>query len=86
MIQHDDTAPDLQGPVDRPVRPGAAMRFARMLRLYVAATDGVTQKQIARESGVNVSTLSRFINGDQMPDGRSFAALLAWALADDSRA
>ena len=58
------------------------MRLARMLRLYVAATEGLTQKQVAQKSGVNESTLSRFMSGEQMPDGRAFAALLAYCLGE----
>lgn len=66
--------------------PGRArpMRFARMLRLYVATTDGVTQQRVATEAGVSESTLSRFLRGQQMPEGRAFAALLSWALKDET--
>jgi transcriptional regulator with XRE-family HTH domain len=60
------------------------MRLARMLRLYVAASEDLTQKQVAHESGVNESTLSRFLSGEQMPDGRAFAALLAWCLGSET--
>ncbi len=59
----------------------APMRFARMLKLYIVTTEGLTQKQVAKESGVNESTLSRFLSGEQMPDGTAFAALLAWSLS-----
>lgn len=58
------------------------MRLARMLRLYVAATEGLTQKQVAQLAGVNESTVSRFLSGEQMPDGRAFAALLAYCLGE----
>ena len=56
------------------------VRLARMLRLYIAATEGMTQKQVAQATGVNESTLSRFLSGEQMPDGAAFAALLIWCL------
>jgi transcriptional regulator with XRE-family HTH domain len=56
------------------------MRLARMLRLYIAASEDMTQKQVAQECGVSTSTVSRFLSGEQMPDGRAFAALLAWCL------
>lgn len=56
------------------------VRLARMLRLYIAATEGMTQKQVAQATGVNESTLSRFLSGEQMPDGAAFAALLVWCL------
>lgn len=58
------------------------MRLARMIKLYIAATDGLNQKTVAQQSGISESTLSRFLGGDQMPDGRAFAALLAWSLRD----
>lgn len=60
----------------------AQMRLARMLRLYVAATEGLTQKKVARAAGVSESTLSRFLSGEQMPDGRAFASLLVYCLAE----
>jgi transcriptional regulator with XRE-family HTH domain len=53
------------------------MRMARMLRLYIAASD-LTQKQVAADAGIAESTLSRFLSGEQMPDARGFLALLAW--------
>lgn len=56
------------------------VRLARMLRLYIAATEGMTQKQVAQATGVNESTISRFLSGEQMPDGTAFAALLVWCL------
>ena len=66
-----------------PTAPAAApMRLARMLRLYVAATEGLTQKHVAKVAGVNESTVSRFLSGEQMPDGRAFAALLAYCLGE----
>jgi hypothetical protein len=63
-----------------PTVPEAPMKLARMLKLYAAITDGVTQKQIAQEAGVSESTLSRFLSGEQMPDGRAIAALISWSL------
>ncbi|MBK8105990.1 MAG: helix-turn-helix domain-containing protein [Betaproteobacteria bacterium] len=67
-----------------PPAPAAAapMRLARMLRLYVAATEGLTQKQVAQAAGVNESTVSRFLSGEQLPDGRAFAALLTYCLGE----
>lgn len=69
----------LGGP-DAPYRQPQPMRFARMLKLYIAAHDGLTQKQVAQQAGVGESTLSRFLSGEQVPDGKAFAALLAWSL------
>lgn len=66
-----------------PPAPAAApMRLARMLRRYAAATEGLTQKQVAQAAGVNESTVSRFLSGEQMPDARAFAALLVYCLGE----
>jgi len=58
------------------------IRLARMLRLYIAATEGLTQKQVAQQTGINESTVSRFLSGEQMPDGRAFSALLIHCLGE----
>lgn len=58
------------------------MRLARMLKLYVATHEGLTQKQVAQEAGIGESTLSRFLSGEQMPDGRAFAALVTWCFGE----
>lgn len=72
--------PDLLAIIAQAVPQPKPMRLARMLKLYVAATEGMTQKQVAQQAGVNESTLSRFLSGEQMPDGTAFAALLVWCL------
>lgn len=54
------------------------MRLARMVRLFIAADGTLTQKQVAMEIGINESTLSRFLSGEQMPDSRAFVALVIW--------
>lgn len=59
------------------------MRLARMLKLYLATHEGgLTQKQVAKEIGMSEASLSRFLTGEQMPDGRSFGALVAWCFGD----
>lgn len=61
----------------------APMRLARMLKLYVATHEGsLTQKQVAKEAGMSEASLSRFLTGEQMPDGRSFGALVAWCFGE----
>jgi predicted DNA-binding transcriptional regulator AlpA len=59
------------------------MRLARMLKIYVATHEGgLTQKQVAKEAGMSEASLSRFLTGEQMPDGRSFGALVAWCFGE----
>lgn len=58
------------------------MRLARMLKLYVAATNGYSSAQLSIESGVSESTISRFLAGKQMPEAKAFAALVAWCFGD----
>lgn len=72
--------PDLLSIIAQSIPQPKPMRLARMLRLYVATTEGMTQKQVAQQTGVNESTISRFLSGEQMPDGAAFAALLVWCL------
>lgn len=57
-------------------------RLARMLKLYIAAADGLSQKQIAAECEMSESTLSRFLSGEQQPDGRAFFRLVTWCFGD----
>lgn len=76
----ESAAPDILSMIVQMVPQPKPMRLARMLKLYVATTDGMTQKQVAQQAGVNESTLSRFLSGEQMPDGAAFAALLVWCL------
>jgi len=74
-----ETKFDLPTPTMAPV----PMRLARMLKLYVATHEGgLTQRQVAKEAGMSEATLSRFLTGEQMPDGRSFGALVAWCFGD----
>ena len=61
----------------------APMRLARMLKLYVANHEGgLTQKQVAKEAGMSEASLSRFLAGEQIPDGRSVGALIAWCFGE----
>lgn len=76
----DSATADILSMVTTMIPVSKPLRLARMLRLYVAATEGLTQKQVAQQAGVNESTLSRFLSGEQMPDGAAFAALLVWCL------
>ena len=57
-------------------------RLTRMLKLYVATHEELTQKRVAQEAGISESSLSRFLSGEQMLDGRAFAALVAWCFGD----
>lgn len=58
------------------------MKLARMVRLFVETTDGLSQKQVAAEIGINESTLSRFLNGESMPDAVGFSKILTWCLSE----
>jgi transcriptional regulator with XRE-family HTH domain len=52
-----------------------------MIRLYIEASEFLTQKGVAKACGVSESTLSRFLSGEQMPDAPSFIRILAWCHA-----
>ena len=66
------------GRVDAPTV--TTTRFARMLRLYIATTEGYSSRRLSEETGVSESTISRFLSGQQLPDAAGFAALLSWVL------
>lgn len=53
------------------------MKLAKMMRLLMAA-EGIQQKDLATQLGISESTLSRFLNDVQMPDAKSFAAIMVW--------
>lgn len=77
--------PDAPYRHERPPTPAVVlvpMRLTRMLKLYVATHEELTQKRVAQEAGISESSLSRFLTGEQMLDGRAFAALVAWCFGD----
>ena len=54
-------------------------KLAQMIRLWIAAT-GYEQADVAKAIGCSTSTLSRFLNGQNMPDGRTTARMLSWLI------
>jgi transcriptional regulator with XRE-family HTH domain len=44
-----------------------------------------SQRSIAREIGLNHSTLSRWRSGDRMPDANSIDKILAWVEIEERR-
>lgn len=54
-------------------------KLARMIKLWVAAND-IEQAQLASEWKAPPATVSRFLNGKNMPDGRTTARIIAWLL------
>lgn len=77
-----DPDPEIMAMVTQAAPQPKPMRLARMLKLYVAAHEELTQKRVAQEAGISESSLSRFLSGEQMLDGRAFAALVAWCFGD----
>lgn len=61
-----------------------------LLRRFLALMkDGTrsqrSQRSIAREIGLNHSTLSRWRSGDRMPDANSIDKILAWVEIEERR-
>ena len=52
-------------------------RLSEMLRIYIAAMN-IEQKTVAIEIGISESSLSRFLNGEQLPDSPGFIRILMW--------
>lgn len=58
-----------------------AFDFEKWLRRITAAAErrGITMRQLAAETGVSETTLSRMKNHGRVPDGASLAVLSDWA-------
>lgn len=54
-------------------------KLAKMVKLWIAAND-IDQLQLAKEWGTPGATVSRFLNGKNMPDGRTTARIISWLL------
>lgn len=57
------------------------MRWHQVLALLRAQAERITPSALARELGVPRSTLGRWVNGKQEPQGEARAMLFAWAEA-----
>lgn len=60
------------------------MRIGQILRRWRLAED-LTLREVAKQMGVNFTTLSRIEQGQPM-DGRTLATILAWMFAKPERA
>ena len=58
---------------------GRTPKLASMIRLWIAANN-VDQLHLAKQWGVPTSVVSRFLNGKNMPDGKSTARIISWLL------
>jgi DNA-binding Xre family transcriptional regulator len=56
------------------------VRIAKMIKVYCAATD-LTAKELAQQTGINESTLSRFFS-DGSISASGLAALIKWMLEE----
>ena len=61
-----------------------------LLRRFTALVDAGSrgqrsQRAIAKEIGLNHSTLSRWRNGSRMPDAKSIDKILAWVEMEERR-
>lgn len=54
-------------------------KLAKMIKLWIAAND-IEQGQLAKEWGTPSATVSRFLNGKNMPDGKTTARIISWLL------
>ena len=54
-------------------------KLAKMIRLWLAAND-IEQTELAKAWEAAPSTVSRFLNGAHLPDGRTMARIIAWML------
>lgn len=54
-------------------------KLARMIRIWAAAT-GVEQAELAKAWGAAPSTVTRFLAGSTMPDGKTTARIIAWLM------
>jgi len=54
-------------------------KLAKMIRLWLAAND-IDQKALEGPWQATGATISRFLNGAHMPDGRTTARIIAWIL------
>ena len=59
-----------------------ATRLGEALRLYLAAKQ-IEQLKVALAIGTSQSTVTRFLQGKNMPDAATMARLVVWLLDDD---
>lgn len=52
-------------------------RLAAMVKLWVKLTD-IKQNDLAEAWGCGSSTVTRFLAGENMPDGPTTARIIAW--------
>lgn len=58
----------------------------RFTRLVEAGSRGQrSQRAIAKEIGLNHSTISRWRSGDRLPDSKSIDKILAWVEIEEKR-
>jgi hypothetical protein len=59
------------------------MRLAQMVKLWCKVHD-VEYRTLAREWGASNATVTRFLAGEQTPNGETVAKIIAW-LFDEQR-
>ena len=58
----------------------------RFIKLVETGSRGQrSQRAVAKEIGLNHSTLSRWRSGDRMPDAKSIDRILAWVEIEEKR-
>lgn len=61
------------------MQPDHPTKLAKMVKLWIAAHN-IEQTQLAKEWGTPTSVVSRFLNGKNMPDGKTTARIISWLL------
>jgi predicted XRE-type DNA-binding protein len=54
-------------------------KIVNMIRLWLAVNN-VEQTELAKAWGASTATVSRFLSGQNMPDGRTTARIVSWLL------
>ena len=59
-------------------------KMARMIRLWAAAAE-VQHETLAKAWNTNGATVSRFLTGKHVPDGRTMARIIAWLFEPEEK-
>ena len=77
-ITNGHTCPQMER-AQRELQSMEPTRLARMIRIWAAAI-GTEQTELAKQWNTAQSTVSRFLNGNSLPDGRTMSRIICWLL------
>lgn len=78
-LTNGHTCPQMEAAAREALAMKEPSKLARMIRIWAAAT-GIEQAEIAKAWDSQPSTVSRFLNGNNLPDGKTMARIIAWLL------